>query len=164
MIRRASFGFGVVAPLVAGVVMAATTSRTPLVLQNVTPSLPLGLYVRSPAPVRAGAIVALRQPAVARPYLIGLGFPREALLIKRVVATAGDPICSRPGSLVRAGQRVFPRRDRDGAGRPLPAWHGCRELAFDELMVAGDTPGSFDSRYFGPVRRGDIVGVFARLP
>jgi len=33
-------------------------------------------------------------------------------------------------------------------------------LRTDELFVLGDTPGSFDSRYFGPIRRAQVEGVY----
>lgn len=33
-------------------------------------------------------------------------------------------------------------------------------LAVDEVFLMGDTPDSFDSRYFGPVNTADIEGVW----
>ena len=48
-------------------------------------------------------------------------------------------------------------------GAALPAWRECRILAPDEVFLLGDTPGSFDSRYFGPVRRSDVVGVYREV-
>ena len=103
-------------------------------------------------------MVALPQPPIARRYLGALGMPDEVLLIKRVAAVGGDQVC-RVGAVVRTPDRWFPfwiktgaewicRLDRmpsAGAGRALPA----RRHA-----------GSFDSRYFGPVRTRDLEGVF----
>ena len=51
-------------------------------------------------------------------------------------------------------------RGVDRTGAALPVWRGCRRLAPDERFLLGDTPGSFDSRYFGPVRTRDLEGVF----
>jgi type IV secretory pathway protease TraF len=140
---------------------ALIAARTPAVaLVNESPSVPRGLYLRQPgaAPAR-GAMVALPQPALARRYLGALGMPGEVLLIKRVAAVGGDRVC-RHGAVVRTPGRVVPVLDRDRRGAVLPGWTGCRRLAADELFLLGDTPGSFDSRYFGPVRTRDLEGVF----
>ncbi|MCV0415739.1 MAG: S26 family signal peptidase [Brevundimonas sp.] len=151
----------VLAPVAAlGALGAVAVQRPALALVNESPSLPEGLYVRAPAasPDR-GAVVALPQPAIARPYLARLGLPAEVRLIKRVAATGGDLVCTDGRWLVVPG-RVVPVRDRDGRGASLPAWRGCRRLASDERLLLGDTTTSFDSRYFGPVRTAQIEGVY----
>ena len=140
---------------------ALIAEQTPaLALVNESPSVPRGLYLRQPggAPER-GAMVALPQPPIARRYLGALGMPDEVLLIKRVAAVGGDPVC-RQGTAVRMPGRVAHVLDRDRRGAALPGWTGCRRLAPDELFLLGDTAGSFDSRYFGPVRTRDLEGVF----
>lgn len=55
----------------------------------------------------------------------------------------------------------MPPRDRRGAS--LPAWRGCRTLAADELLLLGDTATSFDGRYFGPVRRAEVEGIYREV-
>ncbi|CAN5308685.1 S26 family signal peptidase [soil metagenome] len=140
---------------------ALIADQTPaLALVNESPSVPRGLYVRQPggAPER-GAMVALPQPPTARRYLGGLGMPDEVLLIKRIAAVGGDPVC-RQGRGIWMPDRVVPILDRDRRGAALPGWTGCRRLAPDELFLLGDTSGSFDSRYFGPVRIRDLEGLF----
>ncbi|MDZ4059791.1 MAG: S26 family signal peptidase [Brevundimonas sp.] len=135
--------------------------RTPaLALVNESPSLPRGLYLRDPgATPGRGATVALAQPAAGRTYLRSLGMPAEVLLIKRVAAVGGDRVCRRGDAIELAGRSV-PVRGRDRRGAVLPQWRDCRRLGPDELFLLGDTAGSFDSRYFGPVRRDDVEGVF----
>ena len=50
-------------------------------------------------------------------------------------------------------------RARDRLGRPLPAWFGCRKLRSGELFVMNPAaPGSFDGRYFGPLKLGTVIG------
>lgn len=140
---------------------ALIADQTPaLALVNESPSIPRGLYLRQlgGAPER-GAMVALAQPPIARRYLGALGMPGEVLLIKRVAAVGGDPVC-RQGPMLRIPGRMAPVLDRDRRGVALPGWIGCRRLGPDELFLLGDTPGSFDSRYFGPVRIRDLEGVF----
>ena len=140
---------------------AAVADRTPaLALVNESPSLPRGLYLREigAAPDR-GATVALPQPPAARAYLGALGMPPQVLLIKRAAAVEGDLVC-REGREVRAAGRSVRVLERDRRGRALPQWRGCRRLGPGELFVLGDTAGSFDSRYFGPVDVEDLDGVF----
>ncbi|MDO9589042.1 MAG: S26 family signal peptidase [Brevundimonas sp.] len=141
--------------------LAVVAARTPaLALVNESPSLPRGLYLRDPgATIGRGATVALPQPAAGRAYLGALGMPPEVLLIKRVAAVGGDLVCRRGNEITAAG-RTVQTRDRDRWGAVLPQWRGCRRLGQGELFLLGDTPGSFDSRYFGPVRSGDVEGVF----
>ena len=59
-----------------------------------------GLLLRFAGPKLAasdigrGAVVAIRQPEIVRPYLSRQGMPGEVRLIKRVAATGGDTVCS----------------------------------------------------------------------
>lgn len=135
--------------------------QTPtLAFVNESPSLPRGLYLRRPgASVAVGAVVVAPQPPLALPYLAGLGMPPEVRLIKRVAAVQGDLVCYEDGR-VRTPSRTVALLDRDRRGVALPAWEECRPLGAGEVFLLGDTPSSFDSRYFGPVRMRDVEGVF----
>lgn len=140
--------------------LSVAADRAPsLALINESPSLPRGLYVRSGEGVDRGAVVAFPQPVTARPYLSSLGMPGEVLLIKRVAAIGGDVVCAdRVAVETPIGRyRILAS---DGRGRGLDGWRGCRALAADELFLLGDTQGSYDSRYFGPVQRAEVTGVF----
>lgn len=129
-------------------------------LVNESPSLPKGVYVRQPGgtPDR-DAIVAVPQPKIIQPYLSRLGMPAEVLLIKRVAAVGGEVVCRHEGEVTTPHRRVR-ALSRDRRGVALPTWAGCRRLASDELFLLGDTASSFDSRYFGPVRRDEVEGVY----
>lgn len=139
---------------------AASFGRGRPVLVNTTPSVPEGLYLPARRQVIArGVLVAAEPPPQARAYLTSLGAPPDLRLLKRVAATAGDRVCARNGVLTwPGGAGIALRRDRRGV--PLRAWSGCRVLAQDELLLVGDTRTSFDSRYFGPVRRAEILAVY----
>lgn len=139
---------------------AAAHHAPTLALVNESPSVPRGLYVRTfdSQPAR-GAMVALPQPGEARPYLAALGMPSEVRLLKRAAAIEGDHVC-RKDDRIEVGGRSIRVRLQDGRGAALPQWSGCRRLAAGEVFLLGDTPGSFDSRYFGPVRVSDLDGVF----
>jgi conjugative transfer signal peptidase TraF len=139
--------------------LAATPAPAPILI-NESPSLPEGLYRHRPdALIDRGAVVALRQPASARPWLARLGVPAEVRLIKRVAGVPGDLVCA-DGRMLLSAFHAVPVRSHDPAGAPLPRWTDCRRLGPDELLVLGDTAASFDSRYFGPVRRDQIDGVY----
>ncbi|WP_421729071.1 S26 family signal peptidase [Brevundimonas sp.] len=131
-----------------------------IALVNESPSLPKGLYVRQPGgrPDRS-AIVAVLQPPSVRQYLASLGMPTDVLLIKRVAAVGGEVVCRRDGTITTP-DRVVQAVMRDRRGVVLPAWEGCRRLAPGELFLLGDTASSFDSRYFGAVRRDQVQGVY----
>ncbi|HEY9218831.1 MAG TPA: S26 family signal peptidase [Phenylobacterium sp.] len=143
-------------------VLAVSAHARPLLLQNGSPSLPPGTYLLTTAQPSKGAVVAIAQPRLGRPYLASLGYRRDTLLLKRVAAQGGDAVCAAGDALQINGQ-VFRRRFADRTGHALPSWNGCRRLAAHELMLLGDTASSFDGRYFGPVDRAAVVGVYRRL-
>ena len=153
--RRSAAWIGLMAGLGLGAHRAPT-----LALVNESPSLPRGLYVREfTGQVSPGAIVAAPQPGAARAYLGDLGMPAHVLLIKRVAARAVDRVC-RDGEWVVTPARSVVANRIDGRGVALPQWRGCRVLEDGELFLLGDTAESFDSRYFGPVDRRGLVGVY----
>ncbi|HKU08912.1 MAG TPA: S26 family signal peptidase [Bradyrhizobium sp.] len=130
-------------------------------LWNASASVPLGLYRIEPgAPPRIGDLVALRPaPALGRFMAARSYVEANALLIKPVAAASGATIC-RIGDRVTIDARpVAFALPRDRFGRPLPTWGGCRRLRADQLfLIAPAHRDSFDSRYFGPVDRRQIVG------
>lgn len=146
-----------------GALATATPSRPTLALINESPSVPKGLYLRSlDQEPRLGRLVAIPQPSTAQMYLAELGVPSEVRLLKRIAAVGGDKVCAQDGQLrTPNGATVTPSHDRRGVA--LPVWRACRALASDELLLLGDTPTSFDGRYFGPVRLTQVEGVYTEV-
>lgn len=151
--------------VVAGAVLligvAACAPWSAWLVYNPSDSAPRGWYAWRPlrdwqpgTPVFGRLPTATAQLAHQRGYL-----PQHLPILKRIGAVGGQYACVRDG-LVRIDSRVVGLvRQRDGAGRPLPAWPGCRILASGEVFLfASDHPASFDSRYFGPVGRDAILG------
>lgn len=151
-----------VAAIVAG---AALGTGAPQVLINTTPSEPPGLYVKTRQTPATGRIVAFDTPPAAFPYADRrLAYLHRMPLLKAVAAGPGDLVCTLNGALEIDGRVRAPIVQADRDGVVLPHWRACRRLAADEVFVfSGRVPNSFDSRYFGPVHRTAIRGVFAPL-
>ena len=132
----------------------------PRLLWNMSPSVPIGLYWLVPWPASPGQLAVIRLPDPIRMLADRRGYlPAGVLLMKPVAAGPGDVVC-RSGTVVTVNGRAVARARRaDAAGRPLPRWSGCTTLAPDRVFVLSPTPGSFDSRYFGPIDSASVVGT-----
>jgi conjugative transfer signal peptidase TraF len=135
-------------------------SSDPLLLWNMSPSVPLGLYYMLPRQPTTGALAVVRLPkpfldlVATRRYL-----PTGAFLIKPVAASTGDVVC-RHGSIVAVnGRTAAIASSADASCRPLPKWTGCIRLDASEVFVLSAEPHSFDSRYFGPIDRRNVIGA-----
>lgn len=147
---------------IAGVVLAgALFPPTPRLVWNASVSAPVGLYRVTPgATLRPGDMVvawmpkSLRYLAATRHYI-----PDNVPLVKRVAAAPGDSVCALGQEILIDGEWVAMRRVRDGAGRPMPWWTGCRTLREDEFfLLMANVPDSFDGRYFGISAGSEMVG------
>lgn len=133
-------------------------------LYNHSTSIPAGIYLRIDAPIGRGSIVSVRSIDVAPAYARRRDFADAGdRFIKRVVAADRDEVCA-SGPLIQVnGQVIAQRNERDSEGRALPTWSGCRVLLEDEVFLLGDTNDSFDGRYWGPIARDEIEGVWRVL-
>lgn len=136
---------------------------------NLTPSAPLGLWkiVELDRAVHKGDRVFVCPPAsdimieaLRRGYLRrGLCAGGVAPLIKTVAATSGQVV--EIGHLVRIDGEILPHSQlmaRDGRGRALGAYVGGL-VSQGCVYLHSDFPGSFDSRYLGPVATSNILGL-----
>jgi conjugative transfer signal peptidase TraF len=123
-------------------------------------SAPKGFYgVGGRADIARGDMVIARVPAEWRIFAARRRYiPANVPLVKRVAAVPGDHVCAVGPVILVNGAPVAARRSVDGGGRPMPGWSGCVTLRNGAHLLLMYTPDSFDGRYFGPTRRGDIVG------
>ncbi|MFH1556115.1 MAG: conjugative transfer signal peptidase TraF [Pseudomonadota bacterium] len=136
---------------------------------NETPSYPIGLWRVSSLDrrVSVGDLVLICPPesetfkvARERGYLRFGPCPGwVAPLIKRVAAVAGQEI-SVSASIAIDGTPLAHSelRHADAAGRTLSAYGGGA-VPPDFLFLHSDFPGSYDSRYFGPIPASGIIGL-----
>ncbi|MGR4892699.1 S26 family signal peptidase [Sphingopyxis sp. LARHCG72] len=146
--------------LVVALGVTVASPPRPRFLWNASASAPIGLWRIEPgAPPRRGDMVAatLGEPwrsfAARRRYL-----PSNVPLIKRVAARSGDRICASGNTILVNDVKIASRVRFDGAERPMPEWRGCTTLGPDELLLLMEVESSFDGRYFGPTKSGDLIG------
>lgn len=144
----------------AAVVVPELSLPSMRLVWNASPSLPKGLYLISPAgTLRHGNIVLARAPIEARRLAAARHYiPFDIPLIKQVSGLPGERVCAVGSTITIGGRRVAKRRQLDPSGRLLPEFQGCRRLGKGQYLLLGDTPLSFDGRYFGPSERRDILG------
>jgi conjugative transfer signal peptidase TraF len=133
---------------------------TPRLVWNASASAPVGLYRVSPSvPLARGNMVVAWAPSHARSLAAARHYlPANVPLVKRVTGVAGDEICALGRSIYRDGRLIAVRRLKDGKGRTMPHWQGCRILRGGDLFLLMDAPDSFDGRYFGMTDGSDIIG------
>lgn len=135
----------------------------PLIVYNASGSAPFGFYrVESRLPVR-GETAVIEPPPLIGLMLVSRGIlPPSVPLIKQIAAVGGDEVCRSKesgGVLSINGKVVAETFEKGRDGRSLPAWEGCMRLIDGEFFLLQPHPLSFDSRYFGPVMRCDVIGV-----
>lgn len=136
---------------------------------NLTPSEPLGVWriQQLDRPIQVGDLVFVCPPisdtmleARARGYLRhGLCTGGVAPLIKTVAAISGQRI--EVSDLVRIDGRSLPHSwlmRRDGQGRRMLPYGGG-VIPPGDVYLHSDFPGSFDSRYFGPLSTETVLGL-----
>jgi conjugative transfer signal peptidase TraF len=159
----ATLALAVSGGMAIGATLLVGSSRQ--VLLNTTPSEPIGLYTRTRLQPKSGRLAAFPAPPAAFPYAdLRLSYLRREPMLKMIAAGPGDRVCTLSRRVVINGALHGAIAETDRQGRELPHWRGCRMLATGELFALSDrVPNSFDSRYFGPVSAGSVVGVFRPL-
>ncbi|WP_409581484.1 S26 family signal peptidase [Sphingopyxis sp. SE2] len=151
----------IVAAAVTLLGLSAGFAPAPRLLWNASHSAPVGLYRIDPgaAPV-VGDWVAIAPPTDLADYMARRNYlPRGVPLLKRVAALPGARVC-RSGVFVTVDGRAVARAlARDRAGRPLPAWLGCRIVQPREIFLINAARDSLDGRYFGPLPTSGLLGT-----
>ena len=149
---------------IIGVATLVTAASPPLprLVWNASASVPIGLYrIELGHSPKVGDIALVQPPeplaqfTAERRYL-----PRGVPMLKHVAALAGSGVCRAGFAVTMNGQLAAMAEAQDHAGRPLPAWQGCRRLSAGEVFLLNPaTPSSFDGRYFGVLPLGAVIGI-----
>ena len=140
----------------AGVGCRGVASRLTL---NLTASMPRGLYwLRPRSPLSRGTAVSLSFPPAVRFLMTTRRYlPSSFHLLKRVVAVAGDYVCTEGNRYVVGDTLISMIATHDHLGRPLEPYRYCGTVPSGYAFVAASGESSLDSRYYGPIALGDLT-------
>jgi len=130
-------------------------------LYNPSESAPIGWYVFTRSQrIYVGEYVLVTLPEAPATLANDRGYlPRSMPILKHVGAVTGQEVCRQDDQILIDGILITHAFKRDGLGRALPRWSGCRKLSADEIfLLSTENPLSFDGRYFGPVPTSAILG------
>ncbi|MHC4046231.1 S26 family signal peptidase [Bradyrhizobium xenonodulans] len=149
--------FGGAAALLVPIVL----DLTPLYVWNASDSVPIGLYRLQPAEkLFVTELLAVQPPEPLATFLDASGYlPAGIPMLKRVLALPGQTVCRTGLAVTVDAIEMGEARDRDGRGRPLPKWQGCRVVGEGELFVMNwQSADSLDGRYFGFLPASAVLG------
>ena len=149
------------AVVATGLLLSTVGGTTPRYIWNASNSVPIGLYqVQSATKLTVTDLVAVQPPALLAAFLDLNGYlPIGLPMLKRVLALPGQTVCRNGLTIAVDGIDVGDAHERDGHGRPLPAWQGCHVIADGDVFVMNwQSADSLDGRYFGPLPASAVIG------
>jgi conjugative transfer signal peptidase TraF len=149
------------AVVATSLLLSTIGGTTPQYIWNASNSVPIGLYRVQPATrLAVTELVAVQPPDLLAAFLDLNGYlPIGVPMLKRVLALPGQSVCRNGLTITVDGIEVGDAQERDGRGRPLPVWHGCRVIADGDVFVMNwQSADSLDGRYFGPLPASAVVG------
>jgi conjugative transfer signal peptidase TraF len=145
----------------AAVLLSGRNALPPTFVWNASASAPIGFYgIDSGGKVSVGDLVAVRPPEPLATFLAERAYlPKGVLLLKRILAVSGHTVCRSKLAVSVDDRAVGAALRRDGAGRDLPDWQGCRSIPVGSVFLMNrEVRDSFDGRYFGLVSTDHIIG------
>ena len=117
-----------------------------IIFLNQTASMPIGIYIKSSSDkFEIGDVIVFYSEA------------KNSNLLKYIAGYEGHKYCFDFENTLWVNG--FPIAQKNVAKYPekLPAQTLCQTLKKDELLVLGEHPDSYDSRYFGPIKRQQVI-------
>ena len=132
---------------------------------NYSPSMDTGIYKKTqPDKIEKGDIVIFKIPKNAEEYIHGRNYLPQTTtkLLKRVAGIPKDKIEIKDKKLFINDRFVKEVKERDTKGFPLPKIENTI-LGENEYFLLGDEINSFDSAYFGAVKREQILNKAEKI-
>ena len=124
---------------------------------SITPSTEHRIFFLKKGPptgeLKKGAYVMLN----IRSKYVGHGTPY--LVIKRIACTGGEVLNTVGRSFYCNGREIAVAKDLSLKGEDLPRFRYTGEIPSDSVFVTGQHRDSFDSRYFGFLRKTEVKAV-----
>jgi conjugative transfer signal peptidase TraF len=153
MVALATFGIALLA-------VKPLANPVPLVIWNASESVPIGWYYIAKRQPKIGEIAIIKPAEWVQFYAASRGYlPKDVWLLKPIYAVHPSIICRFGRHILVDGIHVAKAKFIDKMGRVLPVWKGCKALIPTQYFVLGHSRDSFDSRYFGPVDKSQVVGT-----
>ena len=163
-IQHRNFVLAVSALAVAAIAAKPILDPVPFVIWNASNSVPIGWYFVAKRQPKLGEIAVIRPPEWVEIYASSRGYlPLQTRLLKPVRAIKSSIVCRFGRYISIDGKLVAKAKYLDTNHRMLPVWKGCRTLRSDEIFVLGQHRDSFDSRYFEPINRTQVLGTAVRV-
>jgi conjugative transfer signal peptidase TraF len=132
----------------------------PLVIWNASESVPIGWYYVVKRQPKIDEIAVIKPTDWVQSYASSRGYlPQDVWLLKPIYAVHPSIICRFGSHVFVNGRHVAKAKIKDKMHRGLPVWNGCKALSSTQYFVLGRHRDSFDSRYFGPVEKRQVVGT-----
>ncbi len=131
-----------------------------------TPSMPEGYYLtyKVKSIQRENNVIFMPNQKTEK-FIIQHGWLPEGIpLLKRVIGIPGDKLCIKHHMVYINNKRVAVAKLKDNKGEALPIFTYCGEIQPDYYFVQGiSSPNSFDSRYYGLIKREQIISKAVKL-
>lgn len=115
-------------------------------LLNHTQSMPIGIYVkRESDKLEIGDMIVFHK------------MENRTDLIKYIAAINPAEVCVDDREALWIDGSAVAQRNIEKYPSAVPDQSRCHQLLADEILVIGDHPDSYDSRYFGPIKRADVI-------
>lgn len=158
--RYEGFVIGTAALALAFLTTKPILNPSPILIWNASESVPVGWYFVAKRQPVIGEIAVIRPAEWVRTYASTRGYlPQKVLLLKPVLAASPSMICRFGPYVFVDGKHVSKAKIMEKDRRFLPVWKGCKTLKQTQYFVLGRRRDSFDSRYFGPIDGGQVIGT-----
>ena len=136
---------------------------------NITASMPKGLYLLTRADhFHDSDLVAIRLSDDKQKIGLKRGYikMKSTLLFKRLIASPRDSVVYNNNEITvnntyKYKCLIFQKDSEGHKMNPIKA--GVYKVSKNEYWVLGENDGSWDSRYFGPVKRENIINKVTKI-